>query len=200
MDTPTEKPSPNPAWTSIHGDPGISRPTALSHNLQIVYNPDTGLYEGVPDKIRQALHDSGVTVEQVMRNPSLIPAGLSVDVDLVISPPGTMRISPPVNGKHHLSISFNQKTGKFEGIPDRVLGELEKAGLSTENLAEIMSGKDEASYNKLCDLLYKLDAEEVFKDSIVHDVSTPTSATHHVSVKFNEKTGQFEGVPQERNS
>jgi len=124
-----------------------------------------------------------------MKNPSLVQ-GLLYDLNLdeVLKNAIVHDISTPTSATHHVSIRYNEKTGQYEGIPDEVRQAIEKAGYTVQDVFE-------KNPEKIKDLLYGLNLDDVVKDAVVHEISAPVSSTHHVSITVN-KEGKYEGVPQ----
>lgn len=169
----------------------ISAPTSFSHNVRITYNKETGKFEGIPEEVRKAITDAGLTEEQVMQNPELardILYKLSLS-DVLKSTP--VEISNPTNARHLFAIRFNKETGKFEGIPEVILKLLTEKGLTVEQCVQNPS---------LASFLYDLDLKEsdIFGEQPQPplDISGPIDACHLFAITMNKETGKLEGIPE----
>jgi len=140
-----------------HVDPDISLPTNVAHNFSIRFNEQTKKFEGVPPAIRKALEGAGLTEEQVLDNPDLAKDILAkFTLTELFGDPG---ISAPTEPHHHIRISWNPETSRFEGIPDAVREAIAKAGLTEEQVMK------EPSLAK--EVLYQLSLEDVLKGADV---------------------------------
>lgn len=73
--------------------------------------------QGIPPAVRKALEDAGLTDEQVFANPDCAKDVLyKLDLHEILSGLNAddSYISPPINPRHNLHITFNPETGKFE--------------------------------------------------------------------------------------
>jgi len=49
----------------------VSAPLSSSHNISIKFNRETGKFEGIPEEVRKAVLEAGLTEQQVMEKPEL---------------------------------------------------------------------------------------------------------------------------------
>jgi len=167
----------------------ISAPTNSNHMLSITFNKSTGKFEGIPEGILKIIESKGLTVEQIVANPS-IAQDLLYTIDLSealkdVQP--ILDVSSPTDTCHPFSIKMNKETGKLEGVPDAVVKALQEAGLTEEQVL--------AKPELAVDVLYKLNYWDVVRSNI--SVGAPTKITHNVAIRFNKDTGKFEGIPDE---
>jgi len=89
---------------------------------------------------------------------------------------------------HHIGITFNKETGKYEGIPEGVRTAILNAGFTEDQV--------QADPSLVKDLLYSLSMEEVLSNAVPISISGPTNCDHWVSIRMNKETGKLEGVPE----
>jgi len=167
----------------------ISKPTDIAHVFSVTVNKETGKLEGIPDAIRKAFEEAGITEEQVIKNPDLATPVLSkLTFNDVLNKDAIKNISSPTNVAHKLSITFNKHTGKFEGIPDNVLKFITERGLTVE---QIVADVKLADY-----ILEQVEKAELLNDvPNIIDVSNPIQSFHNLSITMNKETGKLEGIP-----
>jgi len=155
---------------------------------------ETGKLEGVPELVKTALAEAGLTEEQVLANPELAKDILyKLDFDDVMKSESSVKnISSPVSHAHRLSITLNPHTGKFEGIPEPIMKWITERGLTPEQIAQ-----DSKLAEYVVEQISKLNLDDLLKDCPpILDISQPMSFNHNFSIKVNAETGKLEGVPE----
>jgi len=175
-------------YNSLKPDaPKISPPIQSSHDFRIGFDPLTGEVTGVPEPVLEAIKKAGHTLEEVIANPMLVK-DLLYSLDYAQLKEASSPISKPVHVAHDFSISFDNATGQYKGIPQAVEEAILKAGFTVEQVT-----KDPSLVK---DLLYNLDYGAV-KESTQLQVSAPTNFHRDFSIKYDPKTGKVEGIPEE---
>jgi len=62
----------------------ISHPVNPSHRVSIKFNAETGKFEGIPTPILKLLEEKGLTVEQVVNDPSLANFLYDLNMDEIL--------------------------------------------------------------------------------------------------------------------
>eukprot|EP01126_Amoeba_proteus_P065905 TRINITY_DN944_c0_g1_i12.p1 TRINITY_DN944_c0_g1~~TRINITY_DN944_c0_g1_i12.p1 ORF type:complete len:303 (-),score=67.16 TRINITY_DN944_c0_g1_i12:101-1009(-) len=170
----------------------ISLPSNVEHLVSIKINPETGKLEGVPDIVKNALAKAGLTEEQVLANPSLAKDILyKIPLEFVLREgKADPNISLPIRSTHHVSITFNQQTGKFEGVPEKVRKALTDAGLTEE---QVLNNPTLAQ-----DVLYQLNIADVLAGINAPDphISKPSNVSHNICITYDPEAKRFVGIPE----
>jgi len=155
-------------------------------------NKETGQLEGVPEVVKKAVQEAGLTEEQVLANPDLAKEILyKLDLDEVANAETVKHISTPTASAHRLSITINPNTGKFEGIPEPILKWIVERGLTPEQIA-----KDSKLAEYVLEQVSKLNIENILQESPrILDISKPVSSKLNFSIRINAETGKVEGIP-----
>jgi len=181
----TETPEVKKAPKEETKNPQISLPFNFRTDYSITFNPVTCRFEGVPEPIQSALEKSGLSYEEVIKDPLRAKDILySFNYDEFRN----LSISSPFSGSHNIHISI--KDGKIQGIPVQLRTAINASGYTDEQIIK--------NPILIRDLLYSYEMEEVLSHHVSGPViSAPESVSHDFSINYDPETGRVTGVPEE---
>jgi hypothetical protein len=133
----------------------ISRPVHVEHDFSISYDTATGKFTGIPPVIEEALKKAGTTLDEALKNPSLLSEILYSQDYKSVKEQSLPQISLPSNVQHDFSIKYDPVTGKVEGIPEEIRQAFLAKGLTEKDVIQ--------DPGKVKEMLYEHDYNQVLE-------------------------------------